>query len=470
MSVEEAVTEALNKPIDNNDAATEDANKLLAEIEAEGNAPEVKQDESATDATNGNHAKNGESSKDDADTMHKRDEDDDDDGYRRRDRGDGGRGRGAGRGRGGRGRGNFRGGIKSVVTREEKSDDHDAIRKQMEFYFSDSNLPQDKFLFEKVGGTENHPVEISLLRTFKRMRHFEPLEAIVEALRSSTVLQLTDDDTKVQRRQPLSDTHAEGPNMDHVQIYEDKAMPRSVYVKGFGSEVPSTQFDIEAWFAQYGPTNAVRLRRADDKAFKGSVFAEFETEDQATKFLELDPKPKYNEKEMQIMSKKEYCEKKVEDIKSGKIRPGTDRDFPPRDDRRSSRGRGDRHNNKGRRGDNDDRDWRTRRDEDRKNGFKDDRRRGDRDRRDRGGRDRRVSNEVDERGVPVIKTAPETDREKSRADAIAKARAAVDDTKKDKENDASEPAVAEDNKKREREEEDHTDEPAAKKVDVKTDA
>lgn len=451
MSAEEAVTEALNKPVDNNEAAAEDAKKLLAELDAGNDAPA----ETSKEETNGHDDASADKNGEDAENN------DGEKGERKhRDR-DNQRGRGNGRGRG-RGRGGFSrgGGIKSVVTREEKSDDHDAIRKQMEFYFSDSNLPQDAFLLGKVGGSENHPVEISLIRTFKRMRHFEPLEAIIEALRTSKILQLTDDDTKVQRKQPLSITTDEGVSRDQLRVYEDKAMPRSVYVKGFGAEVPSTQFDIEAWFAQFGTTNAVRLRRADDKVFKGSVFAEFETEEQAKAFLELDPQPKYKDKDMQIMSKKEYCEKKVEDIKAGKIKAGDDRTRSSRDSRQS-RG-GNRNNDRDRRrGGDDDRDWRTRRDEDRKNGFRDDKRRGGRDRRDGGNRERRRSEEKDDRGVPVIKTAPETEREKNKAEALAKAKAAVDEA----ENGGSD----EPSKKREREEEATADEPAAKKVDVKAD-
>lgn len=452
MSVEESVTEALNKPVDNNEAAAADAEKLLAELDAGNDAPA----DSSKDETNGHEESSADKKGDNAE---KEDGEKGERKYRDRDNQRGrGNARGRGRGRGGHSQGHN---IKSVVTREEKSDDHDAIRKQMEFYFSDSNLPQDAFLLGKVGGSENHPVEISLLRTFKRMRHFEPLEAIVEALRTSKLLQLTDDDTKVQRKQPLSKATDEGVNHDQLRVYEDKAMSRSVYVKGFGAEVPSTQFDIEAWFAQFGTTNAVRLRRADDKLFKGSVFAEFETEEQAKAFLELDPRPKYNDKDMQIMSKKEYCEKKVEDIKAGKIKAGDDRHRNSRDNRQN-RG-GNRYNDRDRRrGGDDDRDWRTRRDEDKKNGFRSDKSRGGRDRRDGGNRERRRSEEKDDRGVPVIKTAPETEREKNRAEALAKAKAAVDDA----ENEAS----GEPSKKREREDEITADEPVAKKVDVKADA
>ena len=201
------------------------------------------------------------------------------------------------------------------------------------------------------------------------MRHFQPFEAIVEAMKESTFLELCEDNTCVRRRDPLPSALNQGPDPDAIEIFEDKAMPRSVYVKGFGEEKPSTQFDIEHFFAEYGTTNAVRLRRSDDKTFKSSVFVEFDTEETAEKFLKLDPKPKFQEKDLQIMSKREYCDKKVEDIKAGKIRPNTQHQKPRRD--HGGRDRDFRR----KRDDEDDRDWRVRREEDRKGGYRDNKRR-----------------------------------------------------------------------------------------------
>lgn len=481
MSAEEAVTDAIQKPVDQNAEAAADAKKLLAELEAE-NVTETKtepEQDAPKGESGGEAAQSKEASEDKteakeekeeksrADRIKDRDDNRRDDGDRR-----GGRGSHRGRGRGGRGGNHPRDNIKSVLTVEEKSSDHDAIRKQVEFYFSDSNLPMDQFLLNKVGGSLNNPVELELIRTFKRMRHFEPLEAIVEALKTSKTVNLVDNDTKVQRKQPLAKALDNGINTDQLRVYEDKAMPRSVYVKGFGPEIPSTQFDVEAFFSTYGPTNAIRLRRTDDKLFKGSVFVEFENEDLATAFLALDPKPKYQDRELQIMSKKEYCDKKVEDIKAGRIKAGRDRGHSSRDDRKGGRGGRD---NKRRR-DDDDRDWRTRRDEDRKNGFRDDKRRdrdGHRDGRDKrsGGRDRRRSVEKDDRGIPVVKSSTDTDRDAAKEDAIAKARAAVEE-ENSKENGAglkAENTTEETtSKKRERADDAEAEEPAAKKVDVKT--
>ena len=44
------------------------------------------------------------------------------------------------------------------------------VATQVEFYFSDSNLPRDKFLNEKVAADPDGFVDIALLCTFSRMK------------------------------------------------------------------------------------------------------------------------------------------------------------------------------------------------------------------------------------------------------------------------------------------------------------
>ena len=253
--------------------------------------------------------------------------------------------------------------IKSDLTSQPISSDPAEIRKQVEFYFSDSNLMSDNFLYSKVEGHQNLPVPISIIHSFKRMRHFQPYSAVLEALKESEILNVTDNGSCVQRKVPLPDHLKDKPMVEIQKVYEDEAMARSVYVKGFGEEHPSTQFDIEAFFAEYGSTNSVRLRRAGNKMFKGSVFIEFDSDATQKAFLALDPAPKWKGNDLVIKSKKQYCDEKVEDIRSGKIKAR-------QDDGQS--------NYRGRRGDNDDRDWRTRRNEDSKSGFTDRHGRGNR--------------------------------------------------------------------------------------------
>lgn len=206
------------------------------------------------------------------------------------------------------------------------------------------------------------------------MRHFQPVSAIVDALKESTTLNLVEDDTCIQRKEALPEGLVGKPMVEIKKVHEDKSMARSIYAKGFGEEGPNTQFDIEAFFAKHGPTNSVRLRRIyPEQTFKGSVFVEFDSESTQNSFLALEPKPKWQGKDLEIKSKKLYCDDKVEDIKAGKIRPNE------QDERKGHQYKGHHRNHRdspdydqgGRGSEKDDRDWRTRRDEDQKSGFKD---------------------------------------------------------------------------------------------------
>lgn len=129
MSAEAEVSEALNKPVDQNAQASDEAKKMLEELSGEG-------------ATNGTSASKSEPAEKEANgtTEEKNHKSDDKRGrspdYRRGGRGDrGDRGdRGGWRGRGrGRGRGGYdnRNNIKSDLTTQEESDDPVAIRKQV---------------------------------------------------------------------------------------------------------------------------------------------------------------------------------------------------------------------------------------------------------------------------------------------------------------------------------------------------
>ncbi|EXJ69509.1 lupus La protein [Cladophialophora psammophila CBS 110553] len=418
MSTEEAVTEALQTPVDQNTQAAEEAKKMLAELEGEAafeDKPEKTNGVAESKPSEEEALKEPESiaTKETADEGNDATEKNGE----RRDRGRSDyNSRGRGRGRGGHNNHDsrtYRDNIKSDLTTLEVTDDPVAIRKQVEFYFSDSNLPKDKFLFEQTGGVANKPVDLREIHKFKRMRRFQPFEAIVEALRDSKTLELTDDDTHVRRKEPLPE--------NFFEALPQAADPRTVYVKGFGEESSSTQFDIEAFFDPYGPTRAVRLRRNNEKFFKGSVFVEFDTEELAQSFLALEPKPKFNGNDLLIMSKTEYTSKKTADLKAGKITSNN---------KYERGGRRDRHNHRGgrdggkRKRDEDTRDWRTRRDEDQKRGFRDDKRRGDRGGRDNRG-DRTKGPETDDRGIPMVKsTAVKNDS--GREEALAKAKAAVE--------------------------------------------
>ena len=242
-----------------------------------------------------------------------------------------------------RGRNQTRGNYNNKSERKNKSrfenlpesDDAGEIRRQVDFYFSDSNLPIDAYLLKLTGGKENKPVPLKTIHDFKRMRHFQPYSAVRDAVAASKFLNLNESD-EITRKVALADKYGDDAS-ENKKIASSDNMKRSIYAKGFGNETEKSQLEIEEFFEPYGPVTAVRLRRADDGFFKRSVFAEFETEEGAKAFLELDPKPKFNDNELQVMSKQEYVDKKNDDIKEGRINPRS----PSRGGQRSNRDGGD---------------------------------------------------------------------------------------------------------------------------------
>ncbi|KAF2273593.1 uncharacterized protein EI97DRAFT_480612 [Westerdykella ornata] len=87
-------------------------------------------------------------------------------------------------------------------TEEPEHPDAPAIRKQVEYYFSDANLRTDKFLLQCCGGRENLPVSLGRICGFKKMRKF-PKKVVPVALRRSNFLEVSDDGKRVWRKVPL---------------------------------------------------------------------------------------------------------------------------------------------------------------------------------------------------------------------------------------------------------------------------
>ncbi|KAG8215113.1 hypothetical protein J3R82DRAFT_8564 [Butyriboletus roseoflavus] len=177
-----------------------------------------------------------------------------------------------------------------------------AARKQVEFYFADSNLPYDKFMWTLHTANADHWVPIKTVSSFKRMRDHavKGSEFILRALKTSTELEVDDKGENVRRATEL-------------QKPKDQ-FERSVYAKGFGKEEPGLQQKLEAFFETYGRVNAMRMRRVDGKKeFKGSVFVEFADMASVEAFLSAEPKASWNGEELMVMSKEAYCDMKIKE-------------------------------------------------------------------------------------------------------------------------------------------------------------
>mmetsp|Transcript_8727 Transcript_8727/g.8832 ORF Transcript_8727/g.8832 Transcript_8727/m.8832 type:complete len:355 (+) Transcript_8727:107-1171(+) len=137
------------------------------------------------------------------------------------------------------------------------------VKNQIEFYFSDSNFRRDTFLRAAAASDPDGFVPIATLLTFNKLKSLttDP-SVIVEALKDSTSVLLNEEKDKIRRASALSG--------------DDTTNLRTLYVKGLPLEEESTMMDdCINLFSKYGKVNFVRLRRDNNKAFKGSCFIEF---------------------------------------------------------------------------------------------------------------------------------------------------------------------------------------------------
>ncbi|XP_039024059.1 la protein 1-like [Hibiscus syriacus] len=179
-----------------------------------------------------------------------------------------------------------------------------AVLRQVEFYFSDSNVPRDHFLRKKISENDDGMVSLALICSFSKMRgHLSlrnvkaedvpeaTLKAVAETLRTSSSLKVSEDGTKVGRATALLEPEELIEQLDSRTI---AASPFEYNVK---------MEDVQAFFDQYAKVNSVRLPRhvANKKCFCGTALIEFSDEEDAQKVLkqslvfagaELELKPK----------------------------------------------------------------------------------------------------------------------------------------------------------------------------------
>ncbi|XP_006815935.1 lupus La protein homolog isoform X2 [Saccoglossus kowalevskii] len=180
------------------------------------------------------------------------------------------------------------------------------IIRQVEYYFGDANLRRDRFLQEKSKEDDGW-ISLETLVTFNRLKSLSTdFKVITGALKKSQsgLLEINEDELKLRRStaKPLPE------ESDDLRA-DIKA--RSVYCKGFPSD--ATLDDIQEFFDGYGKVAFIQMRKTlDTKEFKGSVFATFEDEEAAKKFVEAE-EIKFKDTETIRMLKNEYFKKKQED-------------------------------------------------------------------------------------------------------------------------------------------------------------
>ncbi|XP_039142545.1 la protein 1-like [Dioscorea cayenensis subsp. rotundata] len=208
------------------------------------------------------------------------------------------------------------------------------VLRQVEFYFSDSNLPRDNFLKKAVQESEDGLVSLALICSFARMRNHlglgnvkpeevpeETVQAVAETLRKSVALKVSEDGKKIGRSTEL---------LKPEEVIE-QVDSRTIAVSPLPYDVKLE--DVEAFFGKLAKINSVRLPRhvSEKKHFCGTALVEFSVEEDAKKVLE--DNLVYAGIELEIKPKKEFDavrEKQQEEYEQSRSlkKDGSDGSYP----------------------------------------------------------------------------------------------------------------------------------------------
>ncbi|PPR80865.1 hypothetical protein GOBAR_AA39846 [Gossypium barbadense] len=93
------------------------------------------------------------------------------------------------------------------------------IIKQAEYYFSDENLPTDKYMMGLIKKNKEGFVPMSVISSFRKMKRLtRNYPSIVAALKESSLLVVSSDGKKVKRRNPLPFIEVRDPKLFTVLV------------------------------------------------------------------------------------------------------------------------------------------------------------------------------------------------------------------------------------------------------------
>jgi len=167
---------------------------------------------------------------------------------------------------------------------DAKSDVLAKVKRQLEYYFGNYNLPKDKFLKETIKESEGGWVSLDIMLKFQRLAHITTdQDVILEAIKDSKLLEANTEKKEIRRLPSL-------PVPDFNEDTRKAHIAKSIYAKGFEKE-KTTLDDLIKFFEPYeGVINVIRRTYGKDteRFFKGSVFVTFTDKESAQKFLDLE--------------------------------------------------------------------------------------------------------------------------------------------------------------------------------------
>ncbi|CAI8029264.1 La-related protein 7, partial [Geodia barretti] len=112
------------------------------------------------------------------------------------------------------------------------------LLEQVEFYFGDANLQRDKFLAKKIKEHPDGYVPVETIASFNRMKSLtSDISIVVQVMKTSTLLEVTDDEKWVRRSRPLTtatDTDERTIYVEHLPQSSDQDSVRKL-LKVFGN-------------------------------------------------------------------------------------------------------------------------------------------------------------------------------------------------------------------------------------------
>ncbi|CAL4133669.1 unnamed protein product [Meganyctiphanes norvegica] len=144
------------------------------------------------------------------------------------------------------------------------------LTEQMEFYFSSANLSKDKFMDDLL--YDDPFIDVEIFFKFNKIRTLtEDIDLLRKAIKKSSLIQLSEDETKVSRKIPIQE------KIDELEC--------TIYIEKLPLHV--THEWVRNLFSQYGSIDYVSIPRYKHSGRpKGFAFLEFQTPEMAKVALE----------------------------------------------------------------------------------------------------------------------------------------------------------------------------------------
>lgn len=186
------------------------------------------------------------------------------------------------------------------------------IIRQVEYYFGDVNYPRDKFLQEKKTEDDGW-ISLECLTTFNRLKCLSTdLEAITDCLKKSKsgLLEINDTDFKVRRCPDRVIPDRDDPAVKAL------SKKKTLYMAGFPETY--TIDTVQDFFTEKDVNTVfIKLKTDDERKFKGSIFVETNTQEEADRLLNSE-ELKCEENVIKVVTRDDHFkEKDAEKKKNG---------------------------------------------------------------------------------------------------------------------------------------------------------